>query len=78
MLRYYFLYGLAALCAAFYAFITYVRRRKNGMAMPLCALFVSIAAMNVTYLARICASTYFMASLSTSLYFACADLFFCP
>jgi diguanylate cyclase (GGDEF)-like protein len=76
MLQYYILYGLAALCAAFYALGTYIRKRKNDMGMPLCAMFVCIAAMNATYLSRICASTYFMASLSTSLYFACTDLLF--
>lgn len=72
MIWYYIWYGVAALCAAIYAVKTY--RQKNRLSVFAGNMFVAAALVNVTYAARIGAGSYFMASLSTSMYFVCLDL----
>jgi len=37
-------------------------------------MFAAVAAVNLSYLARVMADTYFAASLSTSIYFVCLDI----
>lgn len=68
---YYFACGLAALTAFIWAAITY--KRKTRLAFVTGAMFLSAGAVNLAYLARIGARTYFAASLSTSVYFVCMD-----
>lgn len=63
--------ALAALCALASAVITY--RRKTHMAFVTGNMFLAACAVNLTYLARIGAKTYFAASLTTSAYFVCLD-----
>lgn len=63
--------GLAALCALVCAGITY--RRKTRLAVITGTMFLAAAAVNLTYLARMGAETYFAASLTTSVYFVCLD-----
>ena len=72
MIWYYILCGLAALCAFVSAVVTF--KRKNHMALVTGIMFMSACAVNLTYLLRIGAKTYFAASLSTSAYFVCLDL----
>lgn len=63
--------SLAALCAFFYAVKSY--RKRTRLAMVTGTMFLAACAVNLTYLARICAGTYFVASLTTSAYFVCLD-----
>lgn len=63
--------GLAAFCALVFAGITY--KRKTHLAVVTGTMFLAACAVNLTYLARIGASTYFTASLTTSAYFVCLD-----
>lgn len=63
--------SLAALCAFVCAVITY--KRKTHLAAVTGTMFLAACAVNLTYLARIGAGTYFMASLTTSVYFVCLD-----
>lgn len=72
MIWYYILCGLAALCAFVSAVVTF--KRKNHMALVTGIMFMSACAVNLTYLSRIGAKTYFAASLSTSAYFVCLDI----
>ncbi|MDE6387771.1 MAG: HD domain-containing protein [Lachnospiraceae bacterium] len=72
MIWYYIWYGFAALCAVIYAVKTY--RQKNRLAVFAGNMFVTAALVNITYAVRIGAGSYFMASLSTSMYFVCLDL----
>lgn len=72
MIWYYILCGLAALCAFGSAIVTF--KRKNHMALVTGIMFMGACAVNLTYLLRIGAKTYFTASLSTSAYFVCLDL----
>lgn len=65
--------SLAALCAFVCAVITY--KRKTHLAAVTGTMFLAACAVNLTYLARIGAGTYFMASLTTSAYFVCLDFF---
>lgn len=74
MMWYYVWYGLAALCAAGYAVRTFIKKRTNRIALSVCSMFVAAAFVNIAYLARIGAKSYFAASLSTSIYFACTDM----
>lgn len=68
----YFLgYSLAALCALVCAVLTYRRRKRMGLLIG--TMFVAVAAVNLSYLARIGADTYFKASVSASIYFVCLD-----
>lgn len=68
----YFLgYSLAALCALVCAVLTYRRRKRMGLLTG--TMFVAVAAVNLSYLARIGADTYFKASVSASIYFVCLD-----
>lgn len=68
----YFLgYSLAALCALVCAVLTYRRRKRMGLLTG--TMFVAVAAVNLSYLARIGADTYFEASVSASIYFVCLD-----
>lgn len=68
----YFLgYSLAALCALVCAALTYRRRKRMGLLTG--TMFVAVAAVNLSYLARIGADTYFEASVSASIYFVCLD-----
>lgn len=62
------MYSLAALCALFYAVLAY--RRKNAMGLCLGNMLSMVAVVNAAYLARIYASSYRMASVFTSIYFA--------
>ena len=72
MVWYCILCGLAALCAFASAIVTF--KRKNHMALVTGIMFMSACAVNLTYLSRIWAETYFAASLSTSAYFVCLDI----
>lgn len=63
--------SLAALCALFYAVKSY--QRKTHLAMVTGTMFLAACAVNLSYLARIRAGTYFAASLTTSAYFVCLD-----
>lgn len=63
--------SLAALCAFVCAIITY--KRKTHLAAATGTMFLAACAVNLTYIARIRAGTYFMASLTTSAYFVCLD-----
>lgn len=63
--------SLAALCAFVCAVITY--KRKTHLAAVTGTMFLAACAVNLTYLARIGAGTYFTASLTTSAYFVCLD-----
>lgn len=74
MMWYYVWYGLAALCAAGYAVRTFIKKRTNRIALSVCSMFIAAAIVNIAYLARISAKSYFAASLSTSIYFACTDM----
>ena len=67
----YTLCGLAACCSLIYAIITY--RRKTHLAYVTGNMFLAACMVNLTYMARIWARTYFMASLTTSVYFVCLD-----
>lgn len=67
----YILCGLAAVCAFAYAVITY--KRKTHLAFVTGNMFMAACAVNLTYMARIWARTYFIASLTTSAYFVCLD-----
>lgn len=64
-------YSLAALCALACAVATY--RRRNRMGLLTGTMFMAVAAVNLFYLTRISADTYFEASLSTSIFFVCFD-----
>lgn len=72
MTIFYIWYGLAALCAAVFAVKTYTR--KGPLSLFLGNMLAAAAAVNVAYIARIRARTYYAASLSTSIYFICIDL----
>lgn len=63
--------GLAALVAFIWAVIAY--RRKTHMSFLTGTTFLLAGALNLAYLARIDAGTYFTASLTTSAYFVCLD-----
>jgi len=63
--------GLAALCALVCAVIAY--KRKTHLAVVTGTMFLAACAVNLAYFARIGASTYFTASLTTSAYFVCLD-----
>lgn len=63
--------GLAALTAFVLTATTY--RRKTHMAFVTGTMFLFAGVVNLAYLARIGASTYFAASLTTSVYFVCLD-----
>lgn len=63
--------GLAALTAFVLTAITY--KRKTHMAFVTGTMFLFAGAVNLAYLARIGAHTYFEASLTTSVYFVCLD-----
>lgn len=65
-------YSLAALCALVCAVVTY--GRKNRMGFITGTMFMAAAAVNLSYLARIGAGTYFTASMWTSIYFVCLDI----
>lgn len=69
---FYVWYGLAALCAFVFAVITY--RQRNHLNIFTGNMFMTAAALNVAYIARIRANTYVMASVWTSIYFVCMDL----
>lgn len=71
MLWCYIACSFAALCALACAVITY--KRKTHLAFVAGTMFMAACAVNLTYLARIGAGTYFMASLTTSAYFVCLD-----
>ncbi len=71
---YYVWYGMAALCAISCAVKTYIKKGRSAIASSACVMFVSAAMVNLTYLARIGVTSYFMASLTTSIYFVCLDL----
>lgn len=71
---YYIWYGLAALCAGGYAVRTAINKKANRMSASVCAMFVSAAMVNLSYIGRIGVKSYFAASLSTSIYFVCTDL----
>lgn len=75
MMWFYVWHGLAALCAVAYAVRAFVRKKTKRMTVSVCSMFVAAAMVNLAYLARIAASSYFTASLATSIYFACIDLF---
>lgn len=64
--------SLAALCAFFYAIKSY--QRKTHLATVTGTMFLAACAVNLTYLARVRARTYFAASFTTSAYFVCLDL----
>ncbi|MDE7232480.1 MAG: hypothetical protein K2N37_05350, partial [Lachnospiraceae bacterium] len=68
---YYAVCGLAALVAFVMTVITY--KRKTHMAFVTGTMFLFAGAVNLAYLARIGAHTYFAASLTTSVYFVCLD-----
>ncbi|MDE7178061.1 MAG: HD domain-containing protein [Lachnospiraceae bacterium] len=68
---YYAVCGLAALIAFVMTVITY--KRKTHMAFVTGTMFLFAGAVNLAYLARIGAHTYFAASLTTSVYFVCLD-----
>ena len=70
---YYMWFSLAALCAAICAVKTFVQKRTNPMAPSACMMFIAAAIVNIAYLIRISASSYFMASVTTSIYLACLD-----
>ncbi len=72
MTVFYIWYGLAALCAAVFAVKTYMR--KGRLSICLGNMLAAAAAVNVAYIARMRARTYYAASLSTSIYFICIDL----
>lgn len=74
MMWYYVWYGLAALCAVGYALRTFIRKKTSRMTVSVGGMFVTAAMVNIAYLARIGAKSYFTASLSTSIYFACIDM----
>lgn len=63
--------GLAALVAFVMTAITY--KRKTYMAFVTGTMFLFAGVVNLAYLARIGANTYFAASLTTSVYFVCLD-----
>ena len=63
--------GLAALVAFVMTAITY--KRRTYMAFVTGTMFLFAGVVNLAYLARIGASTYFAASLTTSVYFVCLD-----
>ena len=65
-------YGLAALCALVYAVKAY--KKKMRLAVFEGNVFLMAAMLNALYAVRIAARSYFVASLSTSIYFACMDL----
>lgn len=69
---YYFGYGAAALCALVFAVKAY--RWGNRLSVFAGSMFLAAAALNISYIARIRARSYFMASLCTSIYFVCMDL----
>ena len=64
-------FALAAFCAFVCAVITY--KKKTHLAFVTGTMFLAACAVNLTYLARIGAGTYFAASLTTSVYFVCLD-----
>ncbi len=72
MIGYYIWYGLAAVCAVVYAVKTYSQKSRRAIFAG--NLFLSAAMVCITYAVRIGVSTYFMASLFTSIYFVCMDL----
>ncbi len=67
MAGYVIMYGSAALCALFYAVKAY--KKRNGMGMRAGNLLASVVLVNITYLLRIFAGSYKMASVFTSAYF---------
>lgn len=72
MVWYYLWFGLAALCAAVFALKSYIQ--KDDLSVFLGNMLLSAAAVNIAYVARIRAKSYFTASLATSIYFICLDL----
>lgn len=68
---YYALCGLAAFTAFVMTAVTY--RRNTHMAFVAGTMFLFAGAVNLAYLARIGANTYFEASLATSVYFVFLD-----
>lgn len=68
----YLLCALAAVCAFASAVFTY--RKRAPMSWVTGTMFLAACAVNLTYLARLGARTYFAASLTTSAYFVCLDL----
>lgn len=72
MMNYLIWYSLAAVCALVCAVITY--RQKNRMGLITGTMFIVAGAVNLSYLARIGADTYFAASMATSIYFVCLDI----
>lgn len=71
MILSYILCGLAALVAFVWTGITY--RKKTHMAFVTGTMFLLAGVVNLAYLARIGAHTYFAASFTTSVYFVCLD-----
>lgn len=69
---YYLWYGLATVCAVVFAVKTY--RHKGHLSIFVGNMFLSAAAVNITYVVRIGVTTYSMALLWTSIYFICMDL----
>ena len=70
---YYVWFSLAALCAVICAVKTFVQKRTNPIAPSACMMFIAAAMVNISYPIRIGASSYFMASLTTSIYLVCLD-----
>ncbi len=66
MIMYLVGFSLAALFALFYAVMAY--RKRNRMGLRLGNMLVAVAFADITYLARIYASSYRMVSVFTSLY----------
>lgn len=69
---FYIWYGLAALCAVIFAVKSYAKKSRLGVVGG--NMFLAAGMLNIAYLVRIIAKTYFMASLCTSIYFICMDL----
>lgn len=65
-------YSLAAVCALVCAVIAY--KQKNRMGVITGTMFIVVATVNLSYLARISAETYFAASMATSMYFVFLDV----
>lgn len=70
---YYVWFSLAALCAVICAVKTFVQKRANPIAPSACMMFIAAAMVNISYPIRINASSYFTASLTTSIYLVCLD-----
>lgn len=65
-------HGLAAVCATIFAFKSYGKKNRLGMFAG--CMFLAAGLLNASYIARIIAKSYFMASLCTSIYFICMDI----